>query len=62
MKHMSSFERGFCRALDLGARNKNILGRTIRRNDKQALAKDWENVGQYITTAARKYGENIYRR
>ncbi len=52
---MSSFERGFCRVFDLGGKNKSILNITKRVNDYDAMMKDWENVGKYITAAERRY-------
>ncbi len=52
---VKGFTRGFCRVLDLGAKNKGVLNITVRRNDYDALMKDWENVGKNITTAVSKY-------
>ena len=55
MRKMNGFKRGFCRALDLGARGKSALNITVKDDDYVALLGDWENVGRDIRTAVGRY-------
>ena len=55
MGRQKSFARGFCRAFDFGARNKDTLNITVKISSKDAILKDWENVGKSITAATRVY-------
>ena len=51
----NGFVRGASRALDLCAKNKRMLSTTIRYSDRDAIAKDWENVGKSIRKATEAY-------
>lgn len=62
MSRMDSFIRGASRVMDLGAKNKSVLNTTIRYSDKEALAKDWENVGKSIEKSIRNYRDGYARR
>ena len=55
MRKLNSFERGFCRAFDMGAKNKAVFNITVRYRDIDAVTKDWENVGKDIRKAASNY-------
>ena len=54
MLRLNGLKRGFCRALDLGGKSKDVFNVTVRDNDYNVLAGDWENVGRDIRTAIRR--------
>lgn len=62
MSRANSFIRGASRVMDLGAKNKSTLNVTVRYSDKDALAKDWENVGKSIEKSIRNYRDGSARR
>lgn len=62
MTRANSFIRGASRVMDLGAKNKSALNTLVRYSDKEAMAKDWENVGKSIEKSIRNYRDGSARR
>lgn len=57
----SSFKRGFCRAFDLGAKNKSTLNVVTKDTVRNVSSKDWTNVGKDIRRAVSRYECRDYR-